>query len=288
MTVRASDVNRIIKTTSTLRRVWVLAVVAGVYSLLPVYEEYSPYKRYLEFPSSIFTILGLVLSIVLVFRTNRAYDRWWEARILWGKLVNVSRNLAVKTVRVAGADPDDRAQVHRLIAGFAFALKEHLREGTTLSQVPGWDEAEESPRHVPAWLTSQLYARFAEWKDAGRIDSNELLVIDRDAHELLNICGGCERIRNTLIAGSYRSFSLKCLFLYLLALPWGLVNDLKWVAMPLTMIFTYVMVGLETIADNVEEPFGYDLDDLDLERLCLTIDSSTSEVLGVAPLVPPK
>ena len=93
--------------------------------------------------------------------------------------------------------------------------------------------------------------------------------------------GGCERIRTTLIAGSYRSYAIKCLVLYLIVLPWGLVEDLQWVTVPVSMILTYIMFGLEAIADDVEEPFGYDLDDLDLDKLCRSIDRTTAEILSV-------
>ncbi len=286
MPLRSEDLSRLIKTVSTLRQVWFLALLVGLYSLIAVGIAYSPVANYLEFQSQIVTFFSVVLSIILVFRTNRAYDRWWEARTLWGKLVNVSRNLAIKSLRLGNPDSDERTYLHRLIAGFAFALKDHLREGATLETVPGWIGADATPVHVPAWLSSQTYELFVEWKGDGRIDGNDLIVLDRDAREFLEVCGGCERIRNTPIAGSYRAFSIKSLSVYLLALPWGLAHDLGFVTVPICMIIAYVMVGLEAIADHVEQPFGYDLDDLDLERLCKVIDTTTAELLNVDTLYP--
>ena len=281
MPIRESDLNRLVKTTSMLWPVWGLSCLVGLYSLIPVFKEYSSYEKFADLPSNIFSVLGLVLSLVLVFRTNRAYDRWWEARTLWGKQVNVSRNLAIKCRTYAKLDKHERNQLHRMIAGFAYALKDHLRAEAVLNQLPGWNDSEHSPDHVPSWISGEIYRSVKSWEQEGRITPQELLSIDTDLHEFLNVCGGCERIRNTLIAGSYRSYAIKCLVLYLLVLPWGLVQDLKWLAVPITMILTYIMFGLEWIADAVEEPFGDDLDDLNLESLCSTIDRTTAEILSV-------
>jgi len=281
MPIRQSDFNRLVKTSSMLMPVWGLAFLVGFYSLLPVLKEYSSYESFADIPSDIFSVLGLVLSLVLVFRTNRAYDRWWEARTLWGKQVNISRNLAIKCRTFADLDERESLQLHQWISGFAYALKNHLREGAILNKLPGWSEAKDSPDHVPSWMSGQIYQAVKGWERDGRISPQELLAIDTDLHEFLNVCGGCERIRNTLIAGSYRSYAIKCLGLYLLTLPWGLVQDLQWLTVPVTMIVTYIMVGLESIADAVEEPFGDDLDDLDLDALCLTINRTTAEILSV-------
>jgi len=196
MPIRKFDFVRLIKTMVMLVRVWLIALLVGLYSLIPVFKEYSPYETFADIPSDVFTVLGLVLSLVLVFRTNRAYDRWWEARTIWGKLVNISRNLAIKCRTFAKPDLAERQKLH-------------------------------------------------------------------------------------LIAGSYRSYAIKCLTLYLLALPWGLVQDLQWLTVPISMIVTYIMFGLESIADAVEEPFGLDLDDLNLDALCATIDRTTAEILDV-------
>lgn len=281
MAIYESDLRRILQTTLMLQRVWIIAALIGIYSAVPVLKEHSAFEEYFDFPSSIFSVLGLVLSLVLVFRTNRAYDRWWEARTLWGKLVNISRNLAIKAREFAGPDDVERRQLHRCLTGFCFALKEHLREGVALNELPGWSDAANDPDHVPAWLSGEMYQQIKGWERSGRISPQELLAIDTDAHEFLNVCGGCERIRNTLIAGSYRSYAIKCLVLYLIILPWGLVEDLQWLTIPVSMILTYILFGLEAIADDVEEPFGHDLDDLDLDALCRTIDRTTAEILSV-------
>lgn len=288
MPIHQRDLFRIFQTIGMLKRVWLFVFLLGLYSLLPVFKEYSNYSTVADLPSNIFSILGLVLSLVLVFRTNRAYDRWWEARTLWGKLVNISRNVSIKIHECAELDLSERKELHLHIASFSFALKDHLRNGVNLKDVPGWDSADENPQHVPSWIVRRIYRDMVELVQKKRLSDTELLLIDTDLHEFLNVCGGCERIRNTLIAGSYRSYAIKSLALYLFVLPWGLVQDLNWLTVPITMILGYMMVGLETIADTVEEPFGTDLDDLKLEDLCHTIDRTTAELLEVPVLVPVK
>ncbi|TWT55388.1 Bestrophin, RFP-TM, chloride channel [Thalassoglobus neptunius] len=281
------DVQRLIETVHTLRRIWVFILILGLYSSLAVAKEFSPFETLLDLPSDIFALFGAVLSIILVFRTNRAYDRWWEARTLWGKQVNISRNLAIKVNQFASLEPEERTGLQKSIAGFAYALKDHLRSKATLREVPGWTDASENPQHVPAWITQRIYAQLTDLLHQNRLSPDELRICDTDAHDFLNVCGGCERIRNTLIAGSYRSYAIKCLLLYLLSLPWGLVEDFGLLTIPVTMIVGYVMIGLETIADDVEEPFGTDLDDLNLEALCETIDRTTAEILDVTPVGAP-
>ncbi len=284
MAIRRKDIVRVFQTIRMLKRVWLFVVFLGLYSCIPVLKEYSRHPEFADFPSNLISILGLVLSLVLVFRTNRAYERWWEARILWGQLVNISRNAAIKIFRFADLKLDERIELHRTISGFAYALKDHLQNGVQLSKLPGWKQSDSNPQHVPAWLADHLYRQVKSLENQQRLSPQELLAVDSDAREFMYICGGCERIRNTLIAGSYRSYAIKSLFLYLLILPWGLVQDLNWLTVPVTMIIGYMMVGLETIADAVEEPFGNDLDDLDLDALCKTIDVSTNELLNVSPL----
>jgi putative membrane protein len=105
-------------------------------------------------------------------------------------------------------------------------------------------------------------------------------VIDYELAELMDICGACERIARTPVIRSYRIFARQCIALFLLTLPWGLVNEFKWITVPLTIILSYFMIGMEVVAEHVEEPFGLDEDDLDLEGMCVTIEKSVQYVFA--------
>lgn len=263
----------------TLRNVSLYATAIGLYALLPVLAETrTPYEEFIELPSDLHAAFTLVLGWLLVFRTNSSYARWWEARKLWGNLVNVSRNLAIKVCDLCKAADQDRDQLRKAIIAFSFALKDHLREGASLQQQPDFEQCKDVPSHVPSYLVTRMYEAIGRWKTNGYIDGDDMRVLDVEARQFLDICGGCERIRKTLVVRSYRRFARQCVALYLISFPWGIVDSFRWWTIPLTMIVTYFMLGLETVAEHVEEPFGYDEDDLDLDGLCETIQITVQEV----------
>lgn len=263
----------------TLSRVTVYAILVAAWAAVPAWLETQPFFRdSMELPSNFHAALTLVLGWLLVFRTNASYGRWWEARTLWGGLVNTSRNLAIKVADLVRSPDRDLIRFRTDIIAFAQALRDHLRAGAVLQSLPGFEDCRDSPVHVPAYLTTRMYEEFAAWKAGGLIDGDELRVLDEEARRLLDICGGCERIRNTRLAQSYRTFARQCVFLVLVTLPWGIVDSFHWWTIPLTAIVSYFMIGLETVAEHVEEPFGHDEDDLDLESLCRTIEVSVREI----------
>lgn len=263
----------------TLSRVATYALLVSVYAVIPAwFNDREKLSMLAGVPSDIHAALTLVLGWLLVFRTNTSYGRWWEARTLWGSLVNTMRNLSLKLTNLIDVPKNDLNRLRKVLSAFAPVLKDHLRDGALLDDVEVLGEIEEMPRHVPSFLVSLIYSRLREWKKSGAIDGHQLIVIDEDLRKLLEIVGGCERIRNTRLARSYRAFARQCVLLYLATLPWGIVHSFGWWTVPLTAILSYFMLGLETVAEHTEEPFGMDEDDLDLEALCRTIDASISEI----------
>ncbi len=224
-------------------RLWAYALLMGLYSGLAVWKEATSYRDLGDQPPDVHAALSLVLGLLLVFRTNRAYARWWEARCLWGALVNCCRNFAVEVRRFVEPDPAEREAFRLHLVGFPYALKEHLREGTSLEQTRGFGGHPDCPRHVPAYLVSKMYGMLAGWKRAGRIDGEELLVVNREAAKLLDICGACERIRNTPKAPSYRAFVRLGVLLYVLTLPWALVQSFQMWTIAMTIVMSYFMIG---------------------------------------------
>jgi putative membrane protein len=263
----------------TLRLVAVYALLSGGYAALAVWKENSSLKNYADFPSQIHAALTLVLGWLLVFRTNIAYARWWEARTLWGGLVNCCRNLSIKFTRLIKLPEPVRSRVRQLIVNFPQALRQHLR-GDNQSADAKALVGSPTPGHMPAAISAALYEEVESLRSAGRLDGNELRVLDLELRNLLEICGGCERIRNTFIVRSYRIFARQCVFLYLATFPWGIVQDFQVWTIPLTAISAYFMLGLETVAEHIEEPFGLDEDDLDLDALCATVERSTGEIFA--------
>jgi putative membrane protein len=229
--------------------------------------------------------LGLVLGTLLVFRTNTSYDRWWEGRKLWGQLVNDARNLAIKVETCVRADAADKQRLGRWLCDFAIALKEHLRGRVQLTELPGFasERLERQPVHVPAYISARIYDQFEAWRQNDQLGGFELLFLDQHAASLMNICGACERIQKTPISLSYRWFIRQSIGIYLLTLPLGLVQSLGWWTVVTVTMLSYFMIGIEMIAENIEDPFGFDEDDIMLDDICRNIERSVNEILMQQP-----
>jgi putative membrane protein len=224
-------------------------------------------------------INALILGVLLGFRNTQAYDRWWEGRKLWGQLVNDSRNVCLKAKTLPGLTADDRRHLGRLVAGFAVALKNHLRGGGKLQAVPGFEADPETPPHPPLCLAGRVYEATRSWRAAGKVTDFDLLLLDPHAKALMDVAGACERIRSSPVPLSYRALLRHGLVLYLLSTPWLIADSLTWLTVPVMALLAYFLLGIELTAEDVEEPFGRDGDDLALAAYCDTIRRATDEVL---------
>ena len=265
--------------TVPLLRVWMWAVLVAIYSGLSLLKSYPPFVDVPEIPAGLDAALSFALALIIAFRMNRAYERWWEARTLWGTLVNVSRNLAVKIRELQCPNTEECGQASDLIVAFALGLKDHLRDDPDLRQLPGFESDQSTPGHLPSYIVRRLYRLFERWKSEGMLSDGQLWVLDREARVLLDVCGGCERIKTTLMSISWRSFTRQCIVVYLLVLPWGLVDDFGVWTIPLTFVTAYFVIAGEGIAHHIEEPFGTDEDHLDLKNVTESIRRSVREVL---------
>lgn len=270
----------LVRNGATFRRVFVWLVPLTLYAAAVAVLDWFYGYDLIRLSAGFHTLLGLVLGMLLVFRTNTANDRWWEGRKLWGQLVNDSRNLAIKIQTCVQAEPNEKLEVARQLSAFAVALKEHLRGGLRLRDLPPFADATDRPQHVPQYIARTIYDRLERWRRADQLGGFELLFLDEHAAALMNVCGGCERIRKTPIARSYRTFIRQSIAMYLATLPWGVVDLLHWWTIPVTMVVGYFMVGVEVIAEDVEEPFGTGDDDLQLDAICATIDGSVTEIVA--------
>jgi len=265
--------------TAALSRVWYWALVVGAYTVVPVLIGSTPWAERFDAAPTVDAVIALILGLFLMFRINRAYERWWEARTLWGTLVNVSRNLAIKAKTLAEPDAMESRRLRTLIVGFCYGLKHHLRGDAALRNVTGFESTEDNPKHVPGYIVEQIYGMLSAWRSVGKIDGEDLWVLDREARELLEVAGGSEKIKNTLMSQSFPSLSRQALLLYLLYLPWSLAGDFEYLTIPLTILIAYFIIAAEGIAYYVERPFGQEDDHLDLDSICAGIDASVTEIL---------
>jgi len=260
-------------------KIFLAVATLGGYAALVIVVDGWYFDDAPTFGAQFHGLLGLVLGFLLVFRTNTSYDRWWEARKLWGQLVNDSRNLAVKVACCVRADQSDQHQLGRYLADFAWALKGHLQGGLALTELSSFRDSSDTPAHVPLYVVKQVYDQIEGWRRTDRLDGFEFWVVDRHTAALMDVCGACERINKTPIALSHRTFIRQSIALYLLTLPWGLLDQFQWWSVPVTMLLGYLLIGVELIAETIENPFGDTVDDLSLGEFCQTIEKSVNEIL---------
>ena len=264
-----------------IARLAVYVLLLGLYAALVVWLDHKYLQDAFQIRSTIHTLLGLVLGGLLVFRTNTAYDRWWEGRKLWGQLVNDIRNLAIKVQACVQAPLEEKQRFAQHLVAFPFALKDHLRGPIQLKDYPGFANTTADPPHVPLAIAHSLYHELESWRRDRELGPIEMLFLDTHAASLMNICGACERILKTPLSPSWRRFIRQSITIYLFTLPWGLVEDLHWFTIPTMMLVSYFMIGMETTAEDVEQPFGFDADDLPLDDICATIEKGVKQALPI-------
>lgn len=268
----------------TFRMLWKEIVYIGLFTLLIAFVElhYFPNAVILKDLIAVYSLIGFVISLLLVFRTNTAYDRWWEGRKKIGELVNTTRNLAVKLSAIVN-NSDDRAFFRRMIPNFVIATKEHLREGVLLDELQLSDKEYSllsEKDHVPLAITEQLYSRIIELKREGKFTEEEFIVLDRNLNALMDIVGACERIKNTPIPYSYSLFIKKFIFIYVTTLPLAFVIQFGYFSALIATFVFYILVSMEVLAEEIEEPFGRDDNDLPMETICEKIKINITEVLA--------
>lgn len=229
-------------------------------------------------------LLGIVLGLFLVFRTNSAYDRWWEGRKLWGSLVNNTRNLAHKmNAFLDKEDIEERDWFAKMIPNFVLSVRDHLRKGVSLSDLEStgshFDERIQSAKHVPNRLSSMMYEKVNQLYKKDKISGDQLIIIDRELKEFADILGACERIKNTPIPYSYSMYIKKFIFIYLITLPFGFVTSTEYMTIPIVILISFVILSVELIAEEIEDPFGKDVNDLPTDELTIKIRDNVKEIL---------
>ena len=267
----------------TINKLWKELIALGIFTLGIAYIEikYIGNTEKLSELMQVYSLIGFVLSLLLVFRTNTACDRWWEGRKKWGELVNNSRNLAIK-ISALTDDPEIRAYFKRMISNYVFAMKEHLREGVKLEELDLTDEEKKELSqfdHKPNYIAQKMYAKLHAMKQSGKLTEENYIVIDVNLKTFSDIIGACERIKNTPIPYSYSMFLKKFIFIYVTTLPLAFVNTFGYYSSLVSIFVFYVLVSMEILAEEIEDPFGKDDNDLPTDDLCHKIKSNVSEVL---------
>jgi ion channel-forming bestrophin family protein len=273
----------------TLRKLAPLIIAIAAFSALLAVLELEYFKlsenSHVRNISTMHTLLSFVLSMLLVFRTNTAYDRWWEGRKLWGSLVNNSRNLAIKLNSYLGSE--EESAVHRkffrkIIPLFASVLSHHLHSELTRLALDDQEHPElrhlDKNKHIPNQVAALIFQRVNRLYEEGKIKGDQLILLNGELQSFMEICGACERIKNTPIPFSYSVFLKKFIFFYVMTLPISFVLLLGYIAIPVVAFIFYVLASLELVAEEIEDPFGGDANDLPTEKIAGTIKKNVEEI----------
>jgi len=271
----------------TVKKLFPMFIAMAAYSALIAWLELEVFrlseKDHIRNITAMHGLLGFVISLLLVFRTNTAYDRWWEGRRQWGLLVNSSRNLAMKLAAILPAGHPARQYYRRMIPNYAFTLKDHLRgefNGDALEGLsPEEAAALHNGKHAPNQLAIMIMTKTNELYRQQVITGDQLINLNSQLESFTDICGACERIKNTPIPFSYSVFLKKFIFFYVMTLPMGYVFGLGYLVIPMVVFIFYVLASLELIAEEIEDPFGKDANDLPTDVITGNIRKHVQEIL---------
>ncbi|MDH5475104.1 MAG: hypothetical protein OEX22_05375 [Cyclobacteriaceae bacterium] len=259
-------------------------VFIGAYTAVVVFLIVDFFEIKFQGTTAIHSLLGIVLGLFLVFRTNSAYDRWWEGRKNWGALVNNTRNLALKIgAFLDKEDKESRLYFAQMIPNFVMALKEHLREGTRLEDLDVIEgeflDRLEDVQHKPNIISLMLYEKVNELYMSKKFTQEQFFVLDKELKSFSDIMGACERIRNTPIPYSYSMYIKKFIFTYIITLPFAFMYPYAYWTIPMVLMVFFILVTIELIAEEIEDPFGRDVNDLPTDSLSKKIKANVREIL---------
>jgi putative membrane protein len=237
---------------------------------------------------------SIVLGLLLVFRTNTAYERFWEGRKAWGNLVNTVRNLARSIwVTVAEENIEDhyaKIQTLRLLIAFAIALKLHLRSEPINEQIAPFLKDEQyqklqamnnPPIEIAFWISNYLQAQ----QENQRVNPFQLVGMFKLLDQMIDVLGSCERILKTPIPLAYAVHLRQLIFLYCFATPFQMVDNFGWSTPIVVSIVAFTVFGIEAIGVEIENPFGHDANDLPLDQICRTMQLNIEDLISLAPCV---
>ncbi len=256
----------------------------AIYTALVAYFENDVFHATFKNTTLVHSLVGFVLSMLLIFRTNTAYDRWWEGRKLWGSFVNNSRNLALKLhAFLPPESASEKALLRDLICNFIYASKEHLRDGVkTQKLVPlGPYDAEYYAlgSHVPNQILKALFVEINRLYTSQIITGDHLIVLNAELQSFADNLGACERIKRTPIPYAYSLFLKKIIFIYVFTMPIGFVLDYGYWSVPVVTFVFYAFAGIEVIAEEIEDPFGREANDLPTDAISDTIRTNLHDIL---------
>jgi putative membrane protein len=231
-----------------------------------------------------FTLLGLSLSIFMSFRNNACYDRWWEGRKQLGQMIIDVRSLIRETQLLK--DPAERTAVLRALCGFAHGLIARLRHEDEARAIAPWAPVENPHPNLPDKVLQQVGARFSVLTEQGVLSEWRYTQLEARLVSLSQVQASCERIKTTPLPFPYTLLLHRTIYLFCILLPFAMAEPLGWLTPVFTAIVSYTFFGLDEIGDDLEDPFGFDENDLPCNALLRTLEREVLAALGETDLPP--
>jgi len=259
-----------------------LAITLFAAAVTVVHFELTPMS--VPGATTIHSILSVALGLLLVFRTNQSYDRWWEGRKLWGAMVNTCRNLARAAAVHLDKHPEALRKLLALDAVFPEVSMHSLRGQTWEPTGLSPDDADfvRSRKHRVTAVAQRMSHHLKAVRDAGGISDYVLVMLEANVHALIDVIGACERIHKTPLPFAYVVHLRRSLVAYCATLPFAMLSSFGWATIPIVFAVTYVLLGIEEIGVEIEDPFEGDLNDLPLEAITATIQGNVAELAPVS------
>lgn len=254
------------------RKLFPVMTVLTVYALsIVIMENYWTLFDKIHNPNlgQFHLVFSFVLSIVISFRVNTTYSRWWEGRNLWGTLVNDCRNVSMKFENFAGLA--EHHEFYDFLRIFPQVLKSHLRKDveSIIKEFASigimYDPS--ANVHPCVYLANHMYRAINQLRKDGVLTMEQYLSLDTHIVSLINVTGGCERIASTPVPISFSFFVKQGLLFYSLIFPFGWADKFGYLIIPMMLVMLYILLGLELMAEELEDPFGTDDNDLQLDTI---------------------
>ena len=244
-----------------------------------------------DIPIAVPTMVGTIISLLLAFKSNQAYDRWWEARIIWGSIVNESRTL-IRQVLTFYKDPDFSVEANDFKENFTkrqiawcYSLGQALRNKDAIKPIKNFISEEElnfvkNHQNIPNAILL-LHARdLRNARKDKRFNTYQQVEIDNTLTRLCDAMGKCERIKNTIFPTTYSMYIRLTLCLFIVLLPFGLIDLLSWFAIPLITIIAGTFFLIERMAIHLQDPFENRPTDTPVTAISNAIEKNLMQMLN--------
>lgn len=261
-------------------RILIFGVVSSVVWYIGTHTNWIPKTEIAPYE-----LIGAALAVLLMLRTNTGYDRWYEGRKLWGGIVNQSRNLAQIGLTYGPNDSEWRSQFVGWTAAFSHACRHSLRGQNVIDDmriVLNQADLEELTRaqHKPLYVTQRLAELLRQAMNDGQMDHFAFMQAEHQRSLLIDHVGACERIIKTPLAKALSVKIRRFLFLYLVALPFGIFDKADFMTPVIVMLVAYPLLALDQISVELQNPFSLGrVSHLPLDDICRTIQTNLLALL---------